>query len=131
MDVAQRLKSARIEAGITQAKAAAQLGASTASISSYEQGTRDVPEAMFEGMARLYGVHPAILRYGDDVLRIAATAEIRRRLLAASRELARTADTIANGSQDDADAIAAADAPLTPSVPAGAPRAAKRAAARG
>lgn len=131
MDLAQRLKSARMEAGITQAKAAAHLGASTASISSYEQGTRDVPDAVLEGLSRLYGVHPAILRYGDDVLRIAATAEIERRLRAASRELLRTADTIANRSQDDADAIAAADAPLTPFVPAGAPRAAKRAAARG
>lgn len=95
MALAERLKSARVAAGITQAKAASDLRASTASVSAYEQGSRDVPDAVLEGLARIYGVHPAILRYGEDVLKIAATGEVERRLRVAANELARTADLIA------------------------------------
>jgi transcriptional regulator with XRE-family HTH domain len=128
--LADRIKHARQEAQLTQSRAAQFLGVSVASLSSYEQASRDVPDAMIEGMARLYGLHPAILRYGADVLRIAATAELERRLRAAASDLNRMADAIADQAHDDAAAIAAADAPITPSVPAGAPRAAKRAAER-
>ncbi len=94
MDLSARLKAAREGAGITQARAADQLAVSTASIAAYEQGSRDVPDAMLERMATLYGIAAPVLRYGDEVLRLAALTEVERRVRHAAAALLVVADAI-------------------------------------
>jgi transcriptional regulator with XRE-family HTH domain len=101
-DLAKQAKAAREQVGLTQATAAKRLSTSAASLAAYEQGTRDIPDAMVDGMADLYGIHPAVFRYGKDVLREAALHETARLVRAAATELGELAALLEAPSADEA-----------------------------
>lgn len=114
--LAAQAKRARETKKLTQATAATKLHISAASLAAYEQGTRDIPDAMVDAMAEIYGVHPAIFRYGADVLKIAASHETARQLREVAGRLASLADTLQP--QPDSDITDRADDPyITPTAP--------------
>lgn len=109
MDLAERIKLARDRTGLTQARAADLLGFSTASLAAYEQGSRDVPDAALEAMAKLYDTPAPWLRYGDEVLRAAATGEVERRIRDAARSLQLAATTLLAAVDDGGEATPPSD----------------------
>lgn len=94
---------------MSQVEAANQIPTSGASMAAYEQGARDVPDAILERMGELYGVHVAVLRYGESVVREAGLSEVRRLVLKAAQDLSAVAALIAGplpkttAPQDDQD----------------------------
>lgn len=79
---------------MSQVEAADAVPTSGASMAAYEQGARDVPDAVLERLAEMYGVHVAVLRYGPSVVREAALSEVRRLVLKAAADLATVAELI-------------------------------------
>ena len=60
------LRDARRSAGLTQAAVATRLGVTQAYVSMVEQGRRDVPAAMRDKVAQVYGLGPAALAVSSD-----------------------------------------------------------------
>ena len=94
MELAERIKQARELVGLTQVEAARRLHVSSASLAAYEQGARDVPDATIEQMALVYGTSGPMLRYGEEVLRAAATGEVDRRIRQAAESLQQAASAL-------------------------------------
>ena len=70
-----RLKRIREARGLTQAQVTelAQLGKSA--LTQYERDVLVPGEDVLERIGRVLETHPAVLRYGEEVLRVAASAE--------------------------------------------------------
>jgi transcriptional regulator with XRE-family HTH domain len=134
----QQIKDARSLARLSQQELADAVGVARQSISYWENGVQaptdanmialrhalgsafgSKTDAMFSTLQRLHG-------------RSEELAALSRYLVQRQEELSAelAAATRPTMTDDDAAAIAAADAPLTPSAPADAPRAAKRAGGR-
>jgi transcriptional regulator with XRE-family HTH domain len=133
-----QIRDARTLARLSQEDLAKRVGVSRQAVSQWENGGQ-VPsaanlavlrrelgsafgseaDAVFSTLQRLHG-------RSEELAALSRYLVMRQDELSA--ELAAATQPYA---ADDAVAIAAADAPLTPSAPAGAPRAAKRSAARG
>jgi len=64
-NISNRVGAARTMSGISQPKAAENLGISTVTLSRYENGKRDVPLAVAISMARLYSVRESWLLTGE------------------------------------------------------------------
>lgn len=103
MELFRRLKAVREEMGVSQVALSRLLGVSTSTVTAYEQGSRTPDEDYIEALGRESKLHPAVIRYGNDVLVQAANTESARRLRAAAAMLEETARLF-----DDVDAMDAA-----------------------
>lgn len=117
------MKATRARAGLTQADVAARLGLGARALEAWEQGSKVPSDATLTALAALYGTHPAVLRYGESVLRDAAAIELHAVATRAAAELRAVADRLA-GVVTPIDVAAidrAADGPVVmPTAPAGA-----------
>lgn len=64
----ERLKQARVDAGLTQKQAAEKAGTTDVSISSWENGA-NISEPLLTKLGEVYGKPLSWLRYGDDLAR--------------------------------------------------------------
>ena len=92
--LARRAKEAREAVKLTQVEAASRLSLSVASLAAYEQGSRDIPDATVDALAELYGIHPAVFRYGQDVLYLVAHKDTARRIREVALEITKLADAL-------------------------------------
>lgn len=63
----QRLREARVSAGITAEELASKVGRSTSAIRNQENGTNGIPSDLAREYAMALGVEPAWILYGDGV----------------------------------------------------------------
>ena len=83
-----RLRDARIAAGFSSRdQAERELGLTARQLEAYEQGLRVPDEPLLVRLAEGYRTHPAILRYGDDVLRLAGSRMIAAQMRTAAAVL--------------------------------------------
>lgn len=64
--IGERIKEARLRAGLSQTELAARLGYSKSAINKVEKGTRDIPRAAVDRYASVLGVTSAYLNGWDD-----------------------------------------------------------------
>ena len=131
--IAERLAIIRKARGLSRAEAARLAGKHARWLESYEQGAVEPPEAALELLGKVYGLHPAVLRYGEgDYLKVPALmAAAADQIDEAARRLADIAAHIRNMPFPD-QALASMDEDLvTPTGSAGGGQAARRRAGQG
>ncbi|MBX9857411.1 MAG: helix-turn-helix domain-containing protein [Gemmatimonadaceae bacterium] len=83
-----RLRDARIAAGFSSRdQAERELGLTSRQLEAYEQGLRVPEEPLIVRLAAGYRTHPAYLRYGDEILKLAGTKVIAAQLRTAAAVL--------------------------------------------
>lgn len=115
-DIGQRLKQAREAVGLTQVAAAERLGISQGSLAGYEQGSRQPPEDFLASAAVLYESHPALLRYGEDILRLAGGKLLADQMRAAANILIELAGMVEYSATVEVPAPAGQAAQATPTA---------------
>lgn len=66
---AERIKEARVRANLTQRQLGERIMRSQQAVNGYESGGREPDVPMYRAIAKICGVHPAWLIFGDDVVR--------------------------------------------------------------
>lgn len=133
LSMGERLKAVRMARAMSRPEAERRSGHQARWLERYEQGQSVPSESVLEELSALYGVHPAVLRYGSDAVTgvpasVLAAAD---QLEAASRQLAQLAVQLRRLPKVD-QAVATMDDPyVTPTQPADAPPAAPPRARRG
>lgn len=96
-DIPGRLKRYREAKGLSQSDVTEKLGLGKVSLSGYERGVNIPSEDVLIRLGELYGVHPAILRYGDGVWGDALIAEAADSIDRVGRELVALASALRRG----------------------------------
>lgn len=68
LSMAERLKAVRVARGLSRAEAERRSGRGARWLERYEQGQTVPTESVLQDLSALYGVHPAVLRYGSDAV---------------------------------------------------------------
>lgn len=65
-EIGQRLKSVRVDSGLSQAEFATRLGISARAVQSYEYAEREMSVSVIDQVYEVFGVNPAWLLRGDE-----------------------------------------------------------------